>query len=1355
MLKLITNGLRKVCFTFCLICITFCSIAQLSQIRFEHLDMRDGLSHNRVNSIYKDQLGFIWFGTSAGLNRYDGHEIKVITIDDKDPLSPSDPNFVWIKEGPGQFLWLKTGYGVFAYDIFKERYVDIRPLLGELQINTYNLSDIVKDHLGNYWLVITEVGVKRYIADSQTVHHYGGAYRDVTLVQPDHKGNMALIHLDGEIELVNVDDPRQTGFLHYPGHIQNIREFSVYIDFDGDYWFYSTGDSFGVCCYDPETNTCKHFDKKELGSSVVSGVIQDKSGRVIVGVDHGGVNMISKSDWSIQSFRNSPTDPKSLSHNSIISMYYDRSGLIWLGTNKGGVNYFTPKSASFKFFKQTNNPTPNANDMWPLVEDKKGNLWIGTDGGGLVYFNLQTGQFTNYTHNLEDPNSISSNIIVSMSKAADGGMWFGTYMAGLNYFDGSKFRHYFMDPDDPNAISDNSIWKLYLDSNKNLWVGTLKNGIDVYDSTFTKINHFGLDNQTINSSYITSVCEDKEGKIWVGTGYGIEIFDPKTKSFTHHLKEEGNPQTLSNNSIIDIYCDRDNNMWISTMYGLNVYNRSTGKFTSYTKKDGLPENIIAAALQDESGNMWFSTYKGISKLEFKNSEAVFHNFDISDGLQGDMFNGRSALHLSNGDLAFGGKNGLNIFNPQDIHIAESENKLVFLDFYISNHQISPGATYNGRTWFEEGINNVNEITLKPFENSFTIEFTSLNFYQQENLVYKYRLVGFDKEWVVRPNVHRANYTNLDPGNYRFEVMVTDQSDNGVDEAIMMDINVLTPLWKTPVAYAIYVVLILAGLFLTRRSIIQKERFRAKVAHDQLEAQRLHEIDLMKIKFFTNISHEFRTPLTLIMTPIERLLMSDKYPDENNNFQLIYRNAKRLLTLVNQLLDFRKMEANQHRMSLATGDIVAFINSTVESFSDLSNDRMIRLEFQSELKEFLTLFDRDKMEKIMFNLLSNAFKFTNTGGKVTVRLEKVGQHDGKHMIQISVIDTGIGIAKERHHQVFNRFFQVENDQTINVNKGTGIGLSITKEFVEMHEGEIWLESEPEHGSSFIFKLPMKKLAGQYESFGDLDGVDEDFKSGLPSKPSKDTILLVDDNDDFRFYLRDNLKDRFNIKEASNGKQGWKKILQEVPDLVVTDIMMPEINGIDLCRKIKKDPRSAHVPVILLTANYSDSQKLEGFESGAIEYITKPFNFEILVRAIHSAVQLQKMIHSSEKRVEVKPGEVEIIPQDELFIKKAIEVVEENLSNPDLSVQELSRELAVSRGQLYKKTLEITGMTPIEFIRSIRIQRAAALLGKSQLNVAEVAYKVGFNNPKNFTKYFKQAYKVIPSRYVSSEDNEASS
>jgi DNA-binding response OmpR family regulator len=519
---------------------------------------------------------------------------------------------------------------------------------------------------------------------------------------------------------------------------------------------------------------------------------------------------------------------------------------------------------------------------------------------------------------------------------------------------------------------------------------------------------------------------------------------------------------------------------------------------------------------------------------------------------------------------------------------------------------------------------------------------------------------------------------------------------------------------------------------------------------------MHELDMMKIKFFTNVSHEFRTPLTLILTPIEKILKQVKDTEQQNQFLLIQRNAKRLLNLVNQLLDFRKLEVQEIKFNPSEGDIIHFIKEAVYSFSDLSEKKAIQLKFNSSVNSLVTIFDQDKLEKILFNLLSNAFKFTPEHGAVTVGVEQKTEVDGKWLC-IDVKDTGIGIAPDKQERIFERFFQNELPKSM-VNQGSGIGLSITKEFVKIHGGSISVESESGKGSRFIVRLPLQDASSQAETITQeiIEPVDEEpiAESAGARLVKKPLLLLVEDNEDFRFYLKDNLKADYQIVEAANGKEGWKKVQEQLPDLVVSDIMMPEMNGIDFCKKIKSDQRVSHIPVILLTARAAEEQKVEGFQSGADDYITKPFNFEILTSRIQNLIMQREKFHRAfPKQLDVKASELNITPLDEKFIQNAVKCVEDNVSKADFSVEDMSRELGISRAHLYKKIIALTGKSPLEFIRTIRLQQAAQLLEKSQLTVAEIAYQVGFNNPKYFARYFKEQYHVLPSAYAAGKRRRA--
>jgi ligand-binding sensor domain-containing protein len=721
---------------------------QSTQIRFEHLDDRDGLSHNRVTSVYKDDLGFIWFGTLSGVNRFDGHEIQILRHEDDDPYAMHNSNVIWIKEGPGKRIWIKSSYGVFAYDIFKEKYVDISSFLEVLNVDNYNLRTIIRDQQDSYWFLVDGFGISKYDSKQDSLYQVRiDPYRVASSIQLDPFGNLVSIYQDGIVEIIDVNTNKVEHQFSYPEQLKNNPDLKVLVDSDGGYWFYSTEFPVGVHYLDLRKSKHRVLDEEFIGSRLVSGIIENQDGSMIIGMDHFGLSILNKTDWTIEQYRHNPSDTKSLSHNTVICLYKDYEGMVWIGTNKGGINYFSPKNIGFRFYKQSGNVNLYDNDILQIVQGKdKNHLWLGTDGGGLLEFNISKGKFKTIGKKGQ-VGQISSNIIVSMTKDMQGGLWIGTYLGGLNYYDGREFKLYTHDENDANSISDNSIWKLFIDSKNRLWIGSLKNGVDVYDQNFNKVFRFCRQGGQIHSNYVTAFEEDSQGRIWIGTGYGVDIFDPADSSFTHILRDETNPESLSNNSVVTMHMDTKGHMWIGTMHGLNRITIADGSLQSFSILDGLPHDIVTSIAEDKEGNMWFGTYKGLSKMMMDSSEVLFENFNVSDGLQGEMFNERSVAALPSGELAFGGKNGLNVFDPLQITNDKQLDKLLFVDFFISNHQIKPGEEYNGRVWFEDGINQMDELELKHFENSFSFGFTALRYYQQHDARFKFRLLGFDSTWV--------------------------------------------------------------------------------------------------------------------------------------------------------------------------------------------------------------------------------------------------------------------------------------------------------------------------------------------------------------------------------------------------------------------------------------------------------------------------------------------------------------------------------------------------------------------------------------------------------------------------------
>lgn len=1343
---------------------------QSEKYRFSRIDANDGLSHNQVKSFFKDHQGFMWIGTISGLNRFDGYNLKVFRNDPRDPQSIINDDINRMFEDPDGKMWISTWSGLDIYDPVTETFrYDPLPMIHRLGLPDGNLTDIVKDTLGNYWFVHQSLGIYLYEANKKTV-----AFRNIpedstsinsdriSSLQIDRRGNAWLIHRDGIIEQLDRKTQKvvfRSDFLakRFNAAAQDYR---FILDNDGDLWIYIADTNRGIFHFNPKTGEVSHLTKDSspmrLSSDIVRGVVPANNNVVWVATDHGGVNVIYKKRRSVSYILHSPEDDRSLVQNSINTIYRDNTGIIWLGTFKRGISYYHENIIRFPLYRHSSVDDASLpfDDINAFAEDEKGNLWIGTNGGGLIYYNRANNTFRQYRHNPGDPNSLSNNVIVSLCYDRNRNLWIGTYFGGLNIFDGKRFKRLRHDPNDPQSVSDDSIWEIYEASDSTMWVGTLTRGVDLFDLNQRKIGSFRIDTTVpIHASYVPAFCEDSNGNMWVGTGYGIEVYNKKTGSFVHYLSHPDNPNSLSNNSILSIMEDSRGLIWIGTHGGLNIFDPKTRSFRAFTRTDGLPHNSILTIAEDAESNLWMSTPNGIShfliNMVTKDSiGGVFINYDEYDGLQGKQFNENAGLKTWKGELVFGGPNGFNIFHPDDIDVSQQRAPIILTDLQVLNRSVQIGEAFNGRVVLDKSVSLTDGITLKHQANVFSLEFAALSFFHPEKTVYQYKLEGFDRDWITTtPSQRKVTYTNLDPGTYTFVVRASSHEGSWSEDKLRLQVTVLPPFWRTRWALGVYVLLILGALFFTRRLIQQRERVKFAIEQERQEAQRMHELDLMKMKFFTNVSHEFRTPLTLILTPVEKLLRTTEDPTQHKQFELIYRNARRLLNLVNQLLDFRKLEVQEIRFNPSEGDIVNFIRETVFSFSDLSEKKDVHLEFETNIEHFETIFDQDKLEKILFNLLSNAFKFTPEHGSIAVAL-KMGEGN---MLSISVRDSGIGIPADKMERIFERFFQNDVPNTM-VNQGSGIGLSITREFVKAHGGTITVESTPGIGSVFTVVLPLQEVGSvqhavltEPEKEVAVENVQPDVQlNGDTRQPS---LLLVEDNEDFRFYLKDNLRMHYNIIEARDGKEGWTKLQASLPDLVVSDIMMPGMNGLELCRKIKQDVRVSHTPVILLTARTAEEQKLEGFESGADDYITKPFNFEILQSRIRNLIHQREILQKElRQKIDVRASNVEITSLDQKLIQNAIRIVEEHIADADFSVEDLSHELGMSRVHLYKKLQALTGKSPLEFIRSIRLQHAAQLLEKSQLTVSEVAYKVGFNNPKYFAKYFREQFAVLPSAYA---------
>jgi signal transduction histidine kinase/ligand-binding sensor domain-containing protein/DNA-binding response OmpR family regulator len=1361
--------------------------AQPGQYSFNRLDISHGLSHNRVNCIFKDSEGFMWFGTLSGLNRYDGYTIKVFRQDLYDSSSISDNDIIRIAEDTRGRLWIVNGQRLNIYDPKTESFNrNPAPFIREYGVPDLAVTSLYKDRKGNLWFICNQAGLYKYDAvlkkGTQFTHSITDSTslcsNDLSAVSMDMIGNLWIIHRQGILELMDVKTGKVTGRFHLPNvkNTNQLQSYNLYIDLDGDIWVYFTGEQKGLFYINPKKKIIRYIHKGNgefnLNNDMVNGVIQDNDRKIWIVTDHGGVNILNKKNFSLKYLLNSPTDENSLIQNSINTIYKDNTGIIWMGTFKKGVCYYNENITKFNLYKNQGKNTNSLSfdDVNCFTEDLKGNLWIGTNGGGLIYFDRQHNTFKTYTNNQSDPSSISNNIIVSLCFDKNQKLWIGTFFGGLNCFDGKKFIRYLHNPLNTNSIADDRVWAILEDSEDNLWVGTLGGGLDLYDRNKNTFYHYRTGNtNSVHSDFISCLMEDNEGNIWIGTASGVDVLEKETGLFNHYGHDASDPNSLSNDNTYSVFQDSRRYIWIGTRDGLNLLNKEKKNFKIFRMENGLPDNIIFNVLEDNRKNLWVSTSNGLSNMLIENAAMTsenlnneykysFKNYDETDGLQGREFNDKAAFKTGRGELVFGGANGFNIITPENIRLNRQTPKIVFTNFQIFNESVIVLRENRGRVILSKALNETRHITLKYKENVFSIEFAALSYFHPEKNKYKYILEGFNKEWLTTgSNVRKATYTNLDPGDYTFRVKASNNDGYWNEQGISIGITILPPFWRTKLALLIYFLFAVGIILFSRKMLLDRARIRFRLEQQHREAQRIRELDMMKTRFFTNVSHEFRTPLALITAPLEKLIRNTKDAEQKKQFTLIQRNARRLLNLVNQLLDFRRLEVQEFRLALSYGDIVKFIRDIFYSFSDIAEKKHIQLTFKTEPEVINTSFDFDKLEKIMFNLLSNAFKYTREKGEISVELKLQNTEEtSEKWLKINVIDNGIGIHPEKQDKIFERFFQVDEQGEI-INQGSGIGLSLTKEFVKVHGGTINFKSEPEKGTCFTIMLPVigfdKKdqeieIPVNENELPNTPGQEVEYEKEHLLGTHKALLLLIEDNEDFRFYLKDNLVQRYSIVESANGKDGWDQTLKYFPNLIVADITMPEMDGIELCRMIKQDKRTSHIPIILLTSRASEEQRVEGIKAGADDYITKPFSFEVLELRIRNLINEREILKKLfQKQIVIKPGEVSVTSMDEKLIQKALDTVEKNISNPDFSVEELSRVLGMSRVHLYKKLLSLTGKTPIEFIRTVRLKRAAQLILTSQMRISEIAYEVGFNNPKYFSKYFKQEFGSLPSEYGS--------
>jgi signal transduction histidine kinase/ligand-binding sensor domain-containing protein/AraC-like DNA-binding protein len=1328
---------------FCLLCCAAIGQSPLLNYRFTRIDVEAGLSQNQVNSIYKDETGFVWFGTQEGLNRYDGYAFTVFRHIQGNGYSLMDNMVTRLFGGPQQTLWVTTLAGIQVMDKTRQGfYLHTDSLLQSWHLPKEGLMTIVT--AGDYFCFVYPGRIYLWKEGKVTTFKNwdATAASGVTdALAADKEGKCWIIYRNGLLRRVNPVNGQM--LLEKAGVTGATGVSSLYVDSGLHCWLYQGGEANGLKRFNYIDGSIQayntHQPDNRLTNDLITGVAEVE-GQLWVATDHGGVNMINRQTGHITALYNKEGDVHSLAQNSVISIFKDNTGIVWLGTYKKGACYYKRGTLPFTLYR--NDPFTHSglpfNDVNNFEEDAQGNLWIATNGGGLVYFNRAAHSFRTYRR----PNGPDGDVVVGLCRDHTGRIWTGSYMGGLDVFDGNAFRHFHHRAADSGSLCDDRVFAIYEDRQQMLWVGTMM-GLDRYNAAKGSFEHYGkILQDSLYVLYVSCLAEDAQGQLWVGTPQGIAIRNPVTGSWRKMTQDNSG---LVFRDVNDIYRDVQGNMWVATRGGVSVLLKGQQRFISFGVSDGLPDEVALKIADDAQHRIWISTVRGLARVTLQQVNGRWQPlvtcYKIQDGLQGTAFNKYAGFKTSRGELIFGGADGFNMVDPLTIKEDTASVPVVITSLYAMD---SKGNKYG----LPSGRHQVLELPYR--ENSLTITFAALSYGNRGQNRYKYRLTGVQDKWVEPVgDLRTLSFTNLGPGQYTFEVMAANREGVWSREKGSIFITILPPFWQTGWAYTLYALALLGILLLSRSYLIRRTQARMALATERRDAERTRQLDEMKIKFFTNVSHELRTPLSLILSPLDQWLQHTGKQIQEAQMQMMHRNARRLLHLVNQLLDFRKMEMSELHLHPVIENIVPFLESTVNSFLDLSVQKHIQLCFRTDLPVVVLSFDRDKIERILFNLLSNAFKFTLPQGTIKVGIHLQEEVGSAATLHIKVSDTGIGITKEAQQQIFTPFYQ-ENLPAGMLNQGSGIGLSISREFARLHGGDIVLESEPGKGSCFTVRLPVAVHADAgLPAILPPPEKRVELAAGSRKWRNSPVVLLVEDNEDFRFYLKDNLAKYYQVIVAENGREGWQKALSLHPAVIISDVSMPVMDGIELCRKLKEDKRTATIPVLLMTALTSEEYQLKGWKTGASGYLAKPFSVEVLHSHIQNLLEQQTRLQKQLQKqvtVGVAPDDVKADTPDEKFVSEALVLVQAHMGDPSFSVEALSRGLHMSRVAVYKKLFTLTGKAPLDFIRSVRLQRAALLLEKTDKTIAEIAYEVGFNDPKYFSRFFKSVYQVTPTTYM---------
>ncbi|OAQ38338.1 hybrid sensor histidine kinase/response regulator [Pedobacter psychrophilus] len=1337
--------IKIVCVSAILICFLSCLKAQEIKIAFDKLTVEAGLSQSSVLSITQDKKGFMWFGTKDGLNRYDSQQFEVFRHHENDPnsLSSSQSIGALLTDRKGN-LWVGTQDGLNKYQPETKSFVRyINNPKNKKSLSNNTIRSIYEDRQGNIWIG-TEDGLNKLNNDGSFERYFcnnslgaGVVNAAINSIYQDSKYTLWVGTKNG---LVNINFKKQgakfSTYFHDPNNSQTPISndiTSIVEDFNHNIWL---GHHFsGLDFFDRVNNNFKHINGNELdnkfGSNNIRKILVAKDGLLWIATLNG-IRIYDPVKNRFDNNIHDPENPGSLNQNSIYNLYQDKAGSIWVGTYFGGINVYHPNAIPFTTYKHNSYKNSlSSNIISAIVEDKNHNLWIGTEAEGLNFYNRQTGQFTNIK---SSKNSISSNLIKSMAIDQNQNLWIATYNGGIDFYDlkTKVFKNYILNKDSYQEA--NRIIYLTIDDKNRVWVGTRGNGLFLYSSASNRF--IALQNSKSQFKFsegnISYLFQDKSKTLWVATDNGLYYLKDGSVSFKSLVSS--NTSFLKHINCINQ--TEDGKVWIGSYdEGIASFTFKNNALKFYTVNNGLPSDNIASIVEDNNQNLWISTDKGLARM----NDDKFNVYNINDGLPGNIFNYHSFLLDSKGELFFGGYNGLVSFHPEDIIENKIAPQIVFTHLRVFNKEVNIN---DDSKILKKSIDESDELIFSYQQDLFSISFSALNFVKSKKNKYAYKLKGYEEEWNYVDNP-TAVFNNVPSGSYNLLVKASNNDGVWSENDASLKIVIRPPFWRTWWAYLIYFAILAGGLYFVLRFIFIRALLK-----------REHDVNQMKLDFFTNVSHEIRTPLTLILGPLEKMLHDTE--DNlifNEQLLIINKNAKRLMKLVNELMDFRKIESGNMKLNLSENNIVSFVNEIFLSFEELAKQKNIDYTFKAHQDIIKVYYDKEQLEKVIFNLLSNAFKFTaKINSRVHLDLKQTDQY-----VYLRITDNGMGIPEENKKNLFTNFYQVPNHQQRNV--GTGIGLALSKNIAKLHHGNLVLE-QSDVNTTFCLSLMIGN--SQYKPHEiniienndydfQLDTIDNDFfldelKIKNAGRSILPLILVVDDNLEIKEFIISTLIPFYQIVAASNGKEALELAFEKIPDVIISDVMMPEMDGFELCTELKQDIRTRHIPIVLLTAKSSELNELEGLKTGADVYLTKPFSTTKLKLIVENLISLhQNMREKFSQQFTLQPTDFQIVSSDGEFLNKVLKLLEANIDNIDFNVNLFASEIGMSTPVFYKKIFALTGLTVNNFIKSIRLKRALQLLQQKAGNISEIAYMVGFNDAKYFSKEFKKQYGKLPSSY----------